>query len=474
MELRDSILKLFSGSIVLALVEFAAIAGFTQALGTGPMGSFFVFQTVVGMLGIPFDLGVSKASEKQLSADEPDGEVFVTAVLVKAVLLTPAIVGLALATPRVEQYVGVAGVVPLVVGGLLIDQGRRLSLRLLAGQLRVDQNALLKVIGKVTWVVSGAALVHYGWGAKALIAGFVLGRLATLLGALVRLDLAAGRPTLDRARGLVDFGRYVFVGSVSGFLYQWMDVAILRLFVGVELVGAYEIAWRVASVAMMLTRAIRTSLFPQISRWHARDEIGEIESAFRQWLQIPLYLTIPAFAGALVLGKEVLGTLFGADVTVAYPVLLVFMTEKILRSVQLVLGPSLFAMDKPTLGYRGSAAAIVVNLVLNFALIPRFGIVGAAVATTLSAATAATVAITYVSRFVDIDVPWRRVAWSAASAAIMAGAVAVVLPSLPTGWPRVALGVAAGVAVYGALLLVHGGIRLEMRGAIEDITGASL
>ncbi|WP_123539028.1 oligosaccharide flippase family protein [Halosimplex salinum] len=473
MNLRDSVLKLFSGSIVLALIEFGAIAGFTQALGAGAMGSFFVFQAVVGMLGIPIDVGISKATEKQLSADEPHGEVMTTAALVKVVLLLPWVVALFLAAPYVEQYVGVDGVVPLVVLGLLVAQGRGLSLRLLAGQLRVDQNALLKVIGKVTWVVSGAVLISLGWGAMAIIAAFILGRFATILGALVRLDLAVSRPTVSRARSLVDFGRYVFIGNVGGFVYQWMDVAILRLFVPVSMVGAYEIAWRVASVAMMLTEAIRTSLFPKISQWHADNELGEIESAFEQWLQIPLYMTIPAFAGAVVLGREVLGTLFGADVVVAYPVLIVFMTEKILRSVQLVLGPSLFAMDKPTLGYRGSVAAIVSNLVLNVALIPQFGIIGAAVATTLSAATAAIVAINYVNRFVDIIVPWRRIAWSVASATLMAVAVAALRPYLPTGWQRVAIGVTAGVAIYLALLLANDGIRLEMWGAIEDVTGSS-
>jgi len=472
MNLRDSVLKLFSGSIVLALVEFAAIAAFTQTLGTGPMGSFFVFQAVVGMLGIPVDLGISRAAEKHLAADAPQGEVIATAIAVKTLLMLPWVLGLVAAGPFVEQYIGVGGVVPLVVLGLFAAQGRGLVLRLLAGQHRVDQNALLKVLGKLTWVASGAALVSLGWAAKAMIVAYILGRGMTIAGALVRLDLVVGVPTVERARALVDFGRYVFVGNIGGFVYQWMDVAILRLFVPVSLIGAYEVAWRVASVAMMLTEAIRTALFPKVSQWHERQEFEAIESAFEEWLQIPLYLTIPALAGGIVLGKTVLGTLFGADVIVAYPVLVIFMVEKIFRSVQLVLGPSLFAMDKPNLGYRGSIAAIVTNLALNVALVPTFGIIGAAVATTVSAGTAAIIAINYVTRFVEITVPWRRIAWCVGSATVMAAVVATLRPAIPAGVPRVAVGVSAGVAVYLTLLLAHDGIRLEMRGAIEDISGS--
>lgn len=473
MNVKGSILKLFSGNVAIALLQFGAIAGFTKLLGAGAMGSFFVFQAVIGMLGIPIDLGVSRAAEKHLSAEEAYGEVIATAVVVKAVLLLPWLFALLLAGPYVEDYVGVAGVLPLVVAGLAVNQTKRLSLRFNAGQMQVEQNALLRVLGKAAWVVAGFGLIAAGWDAGAIILAFILGDAVIVAGALVRMEVAVGVPRLGRARELADFGRYVLVGNVGGYIYQWMDVAVLRLFVGVELVGAYELAWRVASISMMLTKAIRTSLFPQISSWYADERLGEIEAAFYRWLQIPLYLTIPAFAGAVVLGEDILRTVFEAEVVVAYPVLLVFFLEKILRSVQLVLGPSLFAMDKPQLGYRGSVVAIVTNLGLNVTLIPAFGLMGAAVATTVSAASAAAVNIRYVSRFVDIRVPWPRVAWSALSATCMAVVVLGVRVSLPPGWTRLVACLGTGVACYFALLLANGGIRLEMLDILAEFRESS-
>jgi O-antigen/teichoic acid export membrane protein len=472
MNLKESVAKLFSGSVLNAIIQFAAIVGFTQALGAGAVGSLFIYQAVIGMLGIPVDLGVSRASEKRLSANEPAGEVISTVVLLKAALTAPWIVGLVLATPYVEQYVGIPGIVPLVIVGLVASQAERLALRLLAGQLRVAQNALLKVLGQLVWVGGGFVLVEAGWGATAIIASLVLGYGTTVLGALVRLDLAVGWPRLGRARDLMDYGRYVFVGDVGSYVYQWMDIAILRLFVPLPLIGAYEIAWRVASISTLLTQAIRASLFPQISAWYSEDRLDKIESAFFTWMQVPLYLTIPAFAGAVVLGEDVLGTLFGPEVTVAYPVLIIFMLESILRSVQLVVGPSLFAMDQPQLGYRGSAAAIVTNLTLNFTLIPLFGLIGAAVATTLGAAVAAAVAIWYVSDFVTLRVPWSRIGWSAASATVMAGLVFGIRAVLPPGVVRIAVGVGAGAVIYFLLLLAQRSIRVELTEAVQGVRGS--
>ncbi|KOX91479.1 polysaccharide biosynthesis C-terminal domain-containing protein [Haloarcula rubripromontorii] len=472
MEVRTAILKLFSGNIALAIIEFAAVAGFTRAMGTAAIGSFFLFQAVIGMLNIPADLGVSKAVEKQLSAAAPMGEVLGTALVVKTLLVLPWLAGLVAFASYVEQYIGIPGVVPILVAGLVIRQVRELALRLLAGEFQVERNAAVKVFGKLTWVGTGAVFVVNGMGASGLVLGFVLGDLAAALGAMSRLDIRVGWPRPDRARALVGFGRYLFVGSVSGIVYEWIDVAILRLFVPVSLVGVYEIAWRVAAVALLLTNAIRTSLFPQISRWHDRDQFERIEDAFRTWVQLSLYATIPAFAGAVVLGPDLLTTIFGSAAAAGYPVLVVFMLEKILRSVQLVIGPALYAMDAPQLGYRGSVVAISVNVALNLALIPSFGIRGAAVATTLSAASAAVVSIYYVRQFVRIPLPRKRIVWSAIAATLMAGTVALVIRLFDPGWLRLGVGLGVGVLSYAGLLLANSGIRIQLRQAMGSFDWA--
>jgi len=469
MNLRKAVLKLFSGGLVLSVLEFAAISLFTQISGAAAIGSFFVFQALVGIIGVPGDLGVSRAAEKQLAGEDPQGEVMATAVILKGLLISPWVLILFLAAQYVESYVGVVGITPFVALGLITSQGRRLSIRFLAGQLRVGQTALLRLIGKVAWIFTGLILVEVNWGATGIIAAFILGDIMTILGALARMNITVSWPTAARARQMLNFGRYVFIGSVSGYVYSWMDVAILRLFVPVSLVGAYEVAWRVASLSMMLSKAIKDTLFPQISRWHTEERYDEIENAFKKWMQPPLYLTIPAFMGAIVLGRDILRILFDADIVVAYPVLLIFMLERTLRTISMLLGPSLFAMDKPKWGYRGNVASILVNLVLNVSLIPFFGIMGAAVATTLGSAVSVAMNINYVSRIVPIHFPWSRVAWSTGSAVLMASTVYLLYPFLLPGLRGLILGIGCGICIYMLLLFSNTTILEETMEMISSL-----
>lgn len=469
MNLREAVLKLFSGGILLSILEFVAIAGFTRTAGTAAIGSFFIFQTVTGLIGIPSDLGVSRAAEKQLSAENLNGEVITTSIIVKILLITPWILGLFAASHYVEQYIAIEQVVPLVALGILTDQTKRLTIRFLSGQMNIEKTPLLRVIGKLVWVVTGLTLIYSGWGAIGIVAGFILGDIAVIIGVLIRMEIAVSRPSILRARRLINFGRYVFIGSVGAYAYSWMDVAILRFFVPPSLIGAYEIAWRIAALAMILTEAIRNSLFPQISQWYSENKTDKIESAFRTWLQPPFYVTIPAFTGAVVMGKDVLNVVFGAEVLIAFPVLLIFMLEKILRSIHMILSPSLFAMDQPELGYRGSAVAVVVNLVLNIILIPFFGLIGAAMATTVSSAVSAFINIMYVKQFASLQLPWGRIGWSVGSATIMSAVVFLIRPVLPVGWIRLIMGVSAGIVIYFIILFFNKGIRLETKKVLNEL-----
>lgn len=463
MDIRNVVLKLFSAQLFLAVLEFGAIVYFTQSLGAAAIGSFFLYQSSVGLMAIPSNLGLRRAAEKELSAGEAPGEVIGTTVVLKALLLLPFLVGIVLANQYVDAYIDVQGVWMYVAIGLVTIQARRLVIRLLAGQMRVGQTASLRVFGKMTWLIAGVVLIYLGMDALAILIAFILGDVIVVAGALFRLNLTFAKPTVRRSKSLLSYGRYIFLRSSGSYIYSWMDVAILGLFVSTGLVGAYEIAWRVASFGLQLTNAIRESIFPGISQLHARGELEEIRQLIYRWVQPPLYLTIPALFGALVIGDEVLRVPFGQQVVVAFPVLVIFMGEKIMRTGHLLFSAAVFAMDRPDLGYRGEVTGLSINLVLNLVLIPKFGILGAAVATATSSVVTALVNGYYLSTMIDLWIPWRKIAWSSVCASAMATLVYLLKPSLPKGLIGLVVGIVAGVLLYTLFMAMNGGIRHEIR-----------
>lgn len=469
MDVRDAVVKLFSAKLVLAVIQLISIIYFTRELGADVIGSFFLFQAIVGILAIPSSLGLRRAAEKELSAGEDTGEVIGTTVLIISLLLLPFLISIILLQSYVDSYIGIQGVALFVVIGLTVTQARRLVIRLLAGQMRVDRTASLRVLGKVTWLISGALLINQGIGPVSILIAVIFGDLVVVTGGILQLDLAFSRPNLDRARSLLSFGRFIFLRSSGSYIYSWMDVLILGFFVSTSLIGAYEIAWRVASFALQLTDAIRESIFPQISKLHTEGKFEEISELLYRWIQLPLYLTIPALTGAIVLGREVLGVPFGQEVVVAFPVLVIFMAEKIMRTVHLLYSAAVFAMDRPELGYRGEVIGLGMNLVLNLALIPPFGILGAAVATTVSSIVTAVVNGYYLSRIVELRFPTHQLGWSSLSATLMAVVVYSAKSPLSSDWLGLVVGIALGMVVYTTSMILNQSIRYELKKFRESI-----
>lgn len=470
MDLRGAVAKLFSARLLLAIIEFVAIAYLTRILGADAIGSFFLFQAMIGVAAIGSNFGLGRAAENELSAGEAPGEVMATVVLLKSLLTVLFIAGILNAQPYLDSYIGIEGASLFVALGLISKQGRRLVIRLLAGQMRVQQTASIQVVGKIAWVIVSVSLIQSGMNVLGVLIGYAVGDLIIALSGLVRLDLAVGRPSMERIRSQLRYGYYVVLRSSGSYVYEWVDVLVLGFFVPTSYIGAYEIAWRVATVTLQLTNAIRESIFPRISELHAANKKPELQSVISRWVQPPVYLTIPGFFGAIVLGEEVLGTLFGPEVVLAASVLVIFMAEKVVRTVHILFSAAVCAMDRPELGYRADVVALPLNLVLNLALIPTFGLVGAAVATTTSSVVAALISGRYLARLIDIHLPLTNFGWSVVSATVMTSCVYVIAWYFARDSIELAIGVVAGGIVYASLLLTHPAVRREILSFRRAIT----
>jgi O-antigen/teichoic acid export membrane protein len=119
----------------------------------------------------------------------------------------------------------------------------------------------------------------------------------------------------------------------------------------------------------------------------------------------------PSLAAAIVLlalGMPLLW-LFGPQFVAGYPVMMILVVGFLFRSS---MGPAEFLLNM--LGEQKLCAAVLVvtavlNVALNFALVPRFGLVGAATATSVSLVVAALLNYLAVSRRLGIDVAvWRQ------------------------------------------------------------------
>jgi O-antigen/teichoic acid export membrane protein len=193
---------------------------------------------------------------------------------------------------------------------------------------------------------------------------------------------------------------------------------------------------------------------PQISAWDAQGERDKIERLLPKVISAALILIIPAFFGVVLFSKSILSIIFGPAYEAAWLVLIVLMGGKLIEGVDRVFKSMLSGLDRPDLKARAVVLGILLNVVLNFALISWFGIVGAAFATTLSLGVSFILITYYLSSLLTIRFPTRDVGWAVASGLGMSGILWVARSQLmPTNLLELFAFVALGVVSYSAFLL---------------------
>lgn len=447
MKLAVSSLKLFvarSGNAVLTLV---GLAYFAQEMTQAALGIFFLYQSILQLLSIPASVGQGGALIKRLSEDRERDRFLGSAALLMFVscVLTAALV--LVFQSFVIEYFGRNLAVWLVVGVVTL-RFQRLGTGCLKGELRVGETADIVFLQKAIWVAGGAVLIHHIPSVEGLVGSFLLGNLAAGLIAFTRTSTPFGLPSLHHARSLVRFWKWSAVSFVDGYLYNWADITLLGYFVGPSVVAAYEIAWRIGTFAMMLTNSVETTLLPQISNLDAEERNRKIRGHISDGLFLSFLLVLPITAGAFAIGEPLLTIVFGQGYAIAVVPLFVLLLGKQVEVVDSIYKNLLSGVDKPR--FRAIAAIVsgIGNVSLNVLLIPLFGAVGAAVATSLAFTLSTFIILYYATREIKLVFPVTQIAGLALFAFVMSGLVYV----LTTMFPVHSIFGLGGVILVGAIL----------------------
>ncbi|WP_276302483.1 oligosaccharide flippase family protein [Halorussus lipolyticus] len=469
MNLTGTSVKLFVARTSNALLGFLAIIYFARELSPAVMGTFFLFEATNATLAIVADFGLSGAVEKRISEGDDPGQMVGAALALKASFFVVIASLLAVFSGPINDYLGAELVVLLVIAILAQDLAS-LSVHTLRGELRVGQTAILNFGQGMAYAVVGVALVRSGFGIYGLVYGLIAGYAVKLLGGVVRCSTTIAIPQKRHFRSLLDYGKYNVVWAIGGHTYHWFDVLILGLFVSHRFVGAYEIAWRITVFTLMFSKAIATTVFPQVSEWVSTGERENVKALVSRALTYSLLPVVPAFFGGVLLAKPIMGLTFGKNYEFAWLVLVVLLAGKLFRAVDVVFDRLLLGFDRPDLGARVVLVTVTVNIVSNVVLIQAIGFVGAAIATAGSAAINAVLLGRYLVQLTEVDVPYPAIGRYVLASLGMTG----VLWSLRTQFkidtfPKLAGTVALGAVLYAGLLLTFDPFRREFFTRVREI-----
>ncbi len=261
---------------------------------------------------------------------------------------------------------------------------------LLTSHERLRKAALVDVICQIIFLAIVMALL---WKTSSIVSVFIALFLANaaraaILGFLARSDIRNMRrqdASIPACHSLLKealpFGLLGFLGT----LYFKMDILILYGFHPGSAVGWYEGAYRFLEAAMVLSSSLMTALFPMLSRLGKDSETsGDLHQAF---LRSTKFLIVSGLFCALAVSSiaaPLVRFCYGPAFAPTIPLVPVLMTALVFFQINAPNSRLLLALGEQKRVVGLTCIALAFNILLNLALIPRWGAYGAAVATLLS------------------------------------------------------------------------------------------
>ncbi|MDB9281716.1 flippase [Halorubrum ezzemoulense] len=264
---------------------------------------------------------------------------------------------------------------------------------------RVSIESILLPLFKIGTVI---LLFFLGLEIYSLVFGYIL---TTALGVFVSILIIYRRvPWFSQVtaqhpvkRTIISYSAPLALAGIVTTLLGQIDYLLIGYFLESDSVAVYRVAFKLGTGLMIVLTAVTPIFKPMIAEVIGDNQ--QVVSRYRlatRWITI---LTVPVFATLVLAPKVYLGLLFTTEFAVGWPVVIILAVGYLINALSGPEGMILEGLGYTRITFLNSVLMLAVNVGLGILLIPRFGIVGAAIATAASVGLSASAGVAEVWYF---------------------------------------------------------------------------
>jgi O-antigen/teichoic acid export membrane protein len=400
-----------AASIVSKLIAVALLPLYTRYLTRGDYGAAEVMFAAVVSASIVIRLGLIEALLRFYYRDDEDpGRVLATSFAALFWFATiVALVALPFAGPISDALLAKSApdLARISIGGLWVLTMSEYLLTIFRLEERAKAffvTTMISVLGAIGLTV--VLVVGLEEGARGLLIGSYASG-AVIVAALIfvhrrRLSLRFELPLLRR---LMRFGLPTMPAELSLYGLNFVDRIIIVHAAGLPEAGLYSIAVKFAQGVNVLVRGFQLAWPPLAYSIREDDEARRVYATV-----VTLFAAGCAFVvtGMWLLSRWLVRALAAPEFFGSYKVIGLLATAATLYALYMVLVVILGRTGRTEFNFPATGAALVVNIVLNLALVPPLGIVGAGIALVASYIVVLALMYVFTQRLFPVPYEWGR------------------------------------------------------------------
>ncbi len=270
---------------------------------------------------------------------------------------------------------------------------------ILVGRQEITRSNRVELIGRLTQFVLLFALAGFlyfnGWHINVALLFALIFFISLLLNVLLLIELrpafSAGG-TRNPLKGAWKFALPCYLGNLTQFLNYRLDLFILSALAGYAAVGRYTLAVSLGQLVWLLSSSAASVLLPKVAGGQEQDSATTIANTNRV-NRLVLWTSFCSALGLGIVASQAIPLLYGEPFRPSFAALVWILPGIVAFSTVNILAAYIAGIGKPRLNLIVAIAALVVTVSLDFYLIPKMDIAGAALASTASYSVSAVLTI---------------------------------------------------------------------------------
>jgi O-antigen/teichoic acid export membrane protein len=376
---------LFAAQFVVSLLGLALSIFIARSLGDVTFGKYSFALAFTAIFVVFSDLGYNTLLIRDVARDKTQATKYLNNIIGIHALLAILIFALIVITINVMDYpadtknvVYLFGIYTLVVSFSAVF---KVTFRAFE---KMEYEAGISIFTNIIRVSLGLLVLFLGYGLIELALVFILSGVFDFLFSLFICERKFVKPKMelnfDFLKSTIMIALPLSMLSIFGIIYVRADTVMLSMMKGDAVVGWYNAAYNLIIALKIIPTLFLTSLFPAALSVFNKSR-NQFYSYYEKSIKYLIAIGLPMAIGITLLSKSVILFIYGSQYSNSITVLQILSWDCLLLFIYAALGNALVGMGKERQVALSALVCACVNVALNFLLIPKFSLIGSAVAT---------------------------------------------------------------------------------------------
>lgn len=381
---------LIVANIISRVFSFLFIIFVARYLGVEDFGTLSFATAFAGIFAILMDFGLNELTVREVARDKSQTDKYLGNFLILKVALSIFAFGIIMLIISFFNYSGQTRIIVYIIAAsFIVTSFNGLFYAIFRAHEKMEYQSIGVMLNSASLFLIGLVAISLNLNVTAFAIIYLFSSVLVFIYACVSCGLRFACPLLevDRSFWWRSFKEAWPIGvtSICIILNFRLDTVMLSIMKNETAVGFYSAAYRITEATTILASMFVTAIFPILSRYHEENRLLFI----KMYNKASKYLSVIAFLMAFTLAflaGPIINLLYGAGYAESVNAFKILIWAAAIMYLSMVVSCVCISANKQMLLMKIGISSVVINFLLNLALIPSYSFNGASTATVISQA----------------------------------------------------------------------------------------